>query len=174
VDLHRYDEAWERDALEVLSQVYGSPRSLEQSLLSEISLKPQHRVIDLRRAGDFRAWNLPESINLPLSSLGPHTPSPFSDPALLEAQWVELEKIFNDDRLVTDLGSHHVLVVCYDGDTARVATSVLRAKGLEADSVRGGQNAMRVYGIGREESRESMSSTKFPIATLSVSAVPLD
>jgi len=87
---------------------------------------------------------------------------------------VELEKIFNDDRLVTDLGSHHVLVVCYDGDTARVATSVLRAKGLEADSVRGGQNAMRVYGIGREESRESMSSTKFPIATLSVSAVPLD
>jgi cysteine synthase A len=172
VDLHRYDEAWERDALEVLPQVYGSPRSLEQSLLSEISLKPQHRVIDLRRSGDFSAWNLPESINLPLSSLGPHTPSPFSDPAVLEAQWVELEKIFNDGKLVTDLGSHHVLVVCYDGDTARVATSVLRAKGLEADSVRGGQHAMKMYGIGSEA---QVSSTKFPVAaTVSVSAVPLD
>ncbi|KAJ5681701.1 uncharacterized protein N7477_001641, partial [Penicillium maclennaniae] len=172
VDLHRYDEAWERDALEVLPQVYGSPRSLEHSLLSEISLRPQHRVIDLRRAEDFGAWSLPESINLPLSSLGPHTPSPFSDPAVLEAQWVELEKIFHDGRLVTELGSHHVLVVCYDGDTARVATSVLRAKGLEADSVRGGHQAMSMYGIGSEA---SMSSTKFPIAAaVSVSAVPLD
>lgn len=172
VDLHRYDEAWERDALEVLPQVYGSPRSLEQSLLSEISLKPQHRVIDLRCARDFRAWSLPESINLPLTSLGPHTTSPFSDPTVLEAQWVELEKIFNDARLVTELASHHVLVVCYDGDTARVATSVLRAKGLEADSVRGGHHAMRMYGIGSEA---PMSSTKFPIAaTVSVSAVPLD
>lgn len=172
VDLHRYDEAWERDALEVLPQVYGSPRSLEHSLLSEISLRPQHRVIDLRRAGDFGAWSLPGSINLPLSSLGPHTPSPFSDPAVLEAQWVELEKIFNDSRLVTDLGSHHVLVVCYDGDTARVATSVLRAKGLEADSVRGGHQAMSMYGIGSEA---PISSTKFPIAAaVSVSAVPLD
>lgn len=172
VDLHRYDEAWERDALEVLPQVYGSPRSLEHSLLSEISLRPQHRVIDLRRAGDFGAWSLPGSINLPLSSLGPHTPSPFSDPAVLEAQWVELEKIFNESRLVTDLGSHHVLVVCYDGDTARVATSVLRAKGLEADSVRGGHQAMSMYGIGSEA---PISSTKFPIAAaVSVSAVPLD
>lgn len=172
VDLHRYDEAWERDALEVLPNVYGSPRSLEESLLSEISLKPQHRVIDLRRAGDFRAWNLPESINLELTSLGPHTPSPFSDPAVLEAQWVELEKISSDGKLVTDLGKNHVLVVCYDGDTARVATSVLRAKGLEADSVRGGHNAMRAYGIGSEA---PMASTKFPIAaTVSVSAVPLD
>jgi rhodanese-related sulfurtransferase len=152
--------------------VYGSPRPLEQSLLSEISLKPQHRVIDLRRAQDFREWSLPESINLPLTSLGPHTTSPFSDPAVLEAQWVELEQIFNDARLVTECASHHVLVVCYDGDTARVATSVLRAKGLEADSVRGGHHAMRMYGIGSEA---PMSSTKFPIAaTVSVSAVPLD
>jgi hypothetical protein len=33
------------------------------------------------------------------------------------------------------------------GDSARVATSVLRAKGLEADSVRGGHRALRMYGI---------------------------
>ena len=89
VDLHRYDEAWERDALEVLPEVYGSPRSLAETPLREITLKPQHRVIDLRKAADFGEWHLPESINLPLNSVGPHTPSPFSDPTVLEAQWVE-------------------------------------------------------------------------------------
>lgn len=144
VDYHRYDEAWERDALEVLPQVYGSPRPLQQSLLSEISLKPQHLVLDLRKAEDFRAWHLPESINLPLVSVSPDIPSPFSDPAVLEAQWLELEKIFSNGTLAPDLGNAHVLVMCYDGDTARVATSVLRAKGFEADSMRGGHTALKM------------------------------
>lgn len=182
MDLHRYDEAWERDALDVLPGVYGSPRSLEQSLLSEISLKPQHRVLDLRKAADFRAWHLPESINLPLTSVSPHTASPFSDPAVLEAQWLELEQIFHDDRLVSDLGSAHVVVICYDGDTARVAASVLRAKGVEADSVRGGYRALKTYGIGREgmsvpvsTSTSTSHSEKVPVATtISVSPVVPD
>lgn len=30
------------------------------------------------------------------------------------------------------------MVVCYDGDTARVATSVLRARNIQASSIRGG------------------------------------
>lgn len=111
-------------------------------------------------------------MNLPLSSVGPQTPSPFSDPGVLEAQWVELEKIFKDDVLVSDLGRHHVLVVCYNGDSARVATSVLRAKGLEADSVRGGHRALRMYEIGSER---PISTVKGPItATVSVAAVPLE
>lgn len=173
VDLHRYDESWERDAVDILPIVYGSPRSLTESLLSEITLRPQQRVIDLRKAADFDAWHLPQSINLPLASVGPHAVSPFSDPAVLEAQWVELEKIFQDHRLVSDLKAHHVLVVCYDGDTARVATSVLRNKGVEADSVRGGHRAMKVYGIGSETS--TPVSAKLPIAaTVAVTAVPLD
>lgn len=158
--------------MEVLPQFYGSPRSLAQSPLSEIVLKPQNRVLDLRQKDDFHAWHLPGSVNLPLSSVGPHSPSPFSDPGVLEAQWVELEKIFKDDVLVSDLGRHHVLVVCYDGDSARVATSVLRAKGLEADSVRGGHRALRMYGIGSEN---PISTTKGPLgATVSVAAVPLE
>jgi cysteine synthase A len=174
VDLHRYDEAWERDALEVLPEVYGSPRCLAETPLREITLKPQHRVIDLRKAADFGDWHLPESINLPLSSAGPHTPSPFSDPTVLETQWVELEQIFHD-RLVSDLGSHHVVVVCYDGDTARVATSVLRARSIEADSVRGGYRALKMYGIGNDGPIAADQKVKVPIATtVSVSAVPLD
>ncbi|KAJ5731179.1 uncharacterized protein N7483_005687, partial [Penicillium malachiteum] len=174
VDLHRYDESWERDALEVLPQVYRAPRSLAESQLSEITLRPQKRVIDLRQAADFQAWHLPESISLPLTSVGSRTASPFSDPAVLEAQWVELERIFGDDRLVPDLGPHHVLVVCYDGDTARVATSVLRAKGLQADSVRGGFHALQMYGIGNEGPAVSTKVSGPIAATVSISAVPLD
>lgn len=175
VDQHGYDEARERDALDVLPEVYGSPRSVEQDLRGEINPK-QHRVLDLRKAADFRAWHLPESINLPLVSVGSHTPSPFSDPGVLEAQWVELEQIFHDDRRVADLRSAHVLVVCYDGDTARVATSVLRPKNVEADSVRGGYRALRMYGIGSERSSTPTSvfnsGNASIAASISVSKVP--
>jgi hypothetical protein len=101
--------------------------------------------------------------------------SPFSDSAVLEAQWVELEQIFKNERLVSDLGLHHVLVVCYSGDTARVATSVLRAKGINADSVRGGHHALQMHGIGRKMSvTAECSAFKVPNATaVSVSTVPL-
>lgn len=142
-------------------------------------MNPLHRVLDLRQSADFQAWHLPESINVPLSSVGLHTKSPFSDPAVLEAQWVELEQIFGNERLISDLGSHHLLVVCYDGDTARVATSVLRAKGLDADSVRGGHRALRMYGIGSETAARGVSvsadcsASKMPNAAMvSVSVVP--
>lgn len=178
VDLHRYDESWERDALDVLPQIYGSPRSLIQSLQGEIKIKPHHQVLDLRRAPDFHVWHLPGSINLPLGSIGAHIASPFANAAILEAQWVELEQIFNDDRLISDLRGAHILVVCYDGDTARVATSVLRARGLEADSVRGGYSALREYGIGGASSvSASTRSTeiKLPAAAMvSVKTVSVD
>lgn len=92
---------------------------------------------------------------------------------------MELETIFKDARLVSDLGSYRVLVVCYDGDTARVATSVLRAKGIDADSVRGGHRALRMYGIGSETAgcegsvSADCATSKMPLATtVSVSAVP--
>jgi hypothetical protein len=40
-----------------------------------------------------------------------------------------------------DLSGKDVVVICYDGDTARVATSVLRAKGITATSIKGGFRA---------------------------------
>lgn len=158
VDLHRYDESWERDALDVLPEFYGSPTNSWG--LDDIVLKPQSRVLDLRQPVDFHAWHLPGSTNHPLDSLGPHTPSPFSDPGVLEAQWLELEQRFHDV-------AGHVLVVCYDGDSARVATSVLRARGLEADSVRGGHRALKMY-------TGEMALAKPLGATVSVAAVPLE
>lgn len=90
-------------------------------------------------------------------------PSPFFDSATLERQWRELEAFFgaqvercsfasqeangnDDDQEGEDgkapLRDRRALVVCYNGDTARVATSVLRAKGVEAESIKGGAAAV--------------------------------
>lgn len=87
-------------------------------------------------------------------------PSPFFDSATLERQWRELEAFFgaqvercafasqeattggDDEEEKTPLRDRRALVVCYQGDTARVATSVLRAKGVEAESIKGGAAAV--------------------------------
>lgn len=63
---------------------------------------------------------------------------------MLESQWKELEATFTPDRInAHDLVGKDVYIMCYGGDTARVATSVLRAKGIRANSVKGGHEALR-------------------------------
>ena len=107
-------------------------------------------LLDLRTEEDFQACRFPHSINLPLETLNPDTCSPFEDSCVLEKQWLELESLFPQD--VTgkcfingqSFVGQEVLVVCYDGDTSRVATSILRAKGIEAFSMRGGIRDMVV------------------------------
>lgn len=62
---------------------------------------------------------------------------------MLESQWKELEATFTPDRIgAHDLAGRDVFVVCYAGDTARVAASVLRARGIAAFSVKGGHAAL--------------------------------
>ncbi|KAI1475326.1 tryptophan synthase beta subunit-like PLP-dependent enzyme [Daldinia eschscholtzii] len=167
VDLYRYDEAWEKDATtalplflevkrlgtkeEVLSKL---PKGVTKgSNLSEtISLKDDAVIIDIRQPGDFGEFSLPGSVNLPF--VEPLTASPFSDPVVLEALWLKLEEYFRapHNEVVSLLQGRRILVLCYDGDSSRVATSVLRAKGYEADSLRGG-----FQGLGDLQVRESRS-----------------
>ncbi|KAF9888878.1 hypothetical protein FE257_008248 [Aspergillus nanangensis] len=174
VDLHRYDESWERSPVVLFTHFYEtlSSAAMPQSLLNSLSLRPQCCVLDLRTAVDFSTWHLPGSVNLPLQTLDSHTPKPFSDPTVLEAQWRELEALFTDPGVVAPLHVHHphVLVICYNGDTARVATSVLRAKGVEADSLRGGYKALHDHGLWGESSscagvtNNAASTTAIPVS----------
>lgn len=132
VDLYRYDEAWELEPTRALSQFVDSLNRTGAVLL------------DLRKPNDFAASHVPGAYNLPLRSSGPSTPSPFSEAAVLESQWTELEATFTPDRInAHDLNGKDVYVMCYGGDTARVATSVLRARGISASSVKGGYSALR-------------------------------
>ena len=129
--MHRYDEAWELEPTRALSKFVDSLNEKGATLL------------DLRKPNDFANSHVPGAYNLPLRSSSASTPSPFSDAAVLESQWRELEATFTTDRVnAHDLVDRDVYVVCYSGNTARVATSVLRARGIAAYSVRGGHTAL--------------------------------
>jgi rhodanese-related sulfurtransferase len=133
VDLYRYDEAWELTPTRALSQFANSVDRNTDAVL-----------LDLRKPEDFVTSHIPGSYNLPLQSLNASTPSPFSDATVLENQWKELESTFTNERInAHDLAGKDVYIVCYSGDTARVATSVLRARAISANSVKGGIAALR-------------------------------
>ncbi|SPJ70519.1 probable cysteine synthase B [Fusarium torulosum] len=157
VDLYRYDEKWERSASEaldaffdvdrgaLLDMVLADPKSgfaNAINLQSILRSRPDTTIIDLRQPQDFNNFHLPSSINMPF--VHDSTPTPFSDAKLLESLWKVLEDTFKSPKLEIQslLLDKKVLLTCYDGDSARVATSVLRAKGYEADSIKGGFMAL--------------------------------
>lgn len=115
----------------------------EKGVGGTLALKEGTAIIDLRQRADFEEFSLPGSVNLPFANSS--SPSPFSDPAVLEALWSKLDNYFSTppDDLGLLLQGKRIMVLCYDGDSSRVATSVLRAKGYEADSVRGGFQAVK-------------------------------
>lgn len=129
-------------------------------------LRPLCCVLDLRTAGDFGTWHLPGSVNIPLHSLDSHTAKPFSDADVLEAQWLELEALFSNADVLGKLSGHNVLMLCYHGDTARVASSVLRAKGIAADSLRGGYQALKDHLLWGSNGVESNKMGKAASATV--------
>ncbi|KAI8282906.1 hypothetical protein K4K60_003166 [Colletotrichum sp. SAR11_57] len=166
VDLYRYDSAWEKDPLVALNDFYHLDKILTRDLLFFVSKRrsderqgwekivapsPDTIVVDLRQPEDFDQFSLPGSVNFPLIEAG--TPSPFSDPKVLASLWRELEAKLSseNDDICSQLRDKRSLIICYDGDSARVATSVLRAKGYAADSMNGGIRAMREVGLQLED-----------------------
>ncbi|GKT41234.1 putative small nuclear ribonucleoprotein F [Colletotrichum spaethianum] len=157
VDLHRYDEAWEKDPIEIFMQIPqasiidtedaqlpSTPRYIDASSASLIPRLPNVIIIDLRKSEDFQMNHVSGSENI--SIVESTDWKPFSDATVLEKLWLKLEATF-DPKTETGktLEAHRqkpIVVLCYDGDSARVATSVLRAKGFGADSIRGGMRAL--------------------------------
>ncbi|EUC34895.1 hypothetical protein COCCADRAFT_35472 [Bipolaris zeicola 26-R-13] len=134
VDLYRYDDAWELEPTQLLSQFTSTAQGDNNEAV----------ILDLRKPEDFARAHVPGSCNLPLQSCNASMPSPFLDAVILETQWKELEATFTSDRISAyDLAGKQVYVVCYDGDTSRVATSILRARRITASSVKGGIAAVR-------------------------------
>ncbi|KAM0237132.1 hypothetical protein ACHAPO_004477 [Fusarium lateritium] len=143
VDLYRYDEKWERTASEAIDAFFDIDRgALLDMVLTDPRSASDTTIIDLRQPRDFGNFHLPGAVNMPF--VNDNTPSPFSDAKLLETLWKCLEDTFGKpgQELQSLLQGKRILLTCYDGDSARVATSVLRAKGYEADSIRGGFQAL--------------------------------
>lgn len=127
-------------------------------------------IIDLRSHSDFALGHLAHSRNIPLSSLNADDPSPYADAVLLATQFTELNKRFveaprvehecpgngvaelNELELPEMLAclrrsGREVMVVDYDGETGRLAGSVLREAGVKAYSVVGGWKALVREGV---------------------------
>lgn len=160
VDLYRYLEEWEisaNDALKVLYEtefletqnIIPRPRNTSPATIprpnKQNSNQPKVSLIDLRPKAHFTIQHLPHAVNIPLASLTPTSQSPYADSGVLENQWKELENIFNKDSTLTKAllkQGRCVVLVCFDGDTSRMATSVLRVKGVEAFSIKGGMRGL--------------------------------
>lgn len=187
-DKYPYHDAWERPAPAALSS-YFTVHPLHQSssdpvplatatpeeLARALSPRPNVQVLDFRRAADHAAFlTLPGAVSMPLESLraGAASGSPFADPvgdvSMLQRVWTELEGLFDPNStagqaLLAMLRGKKVLTLCYDGDSARVANSVLRAKGIEADSVRGGVAALAAVMLPCSGDAAGISSTVDPV-----------
>jgi rhodanese-related sulfurtransferase len=128
VDTYRYDEAWELEA--------DSPTL--RSFMEDLDTV----LLDLRDARSSEEWS-PKPQNkfaMPLFTLSPDQASPFYNSRLLELQWRELDQIFADN-IDSRLPGKTVVALCHHGDTARIAASVLRARGVTCFSMKGGARA---------------------------------
>ncbi|KAK9436078.1 tryptophan synthase beta subunit-like PLP-dependent enzyme [Metarhizium brunneum] len=158
VDVYRYDEAWERDAADALAAFFGVSKTVSGDVLLENSAarpKSETTIIDLRQAADFEEFHVPGSTNVPFVQAD--QPSPFSDPSTLKGLWTRLEETFKvpHQDLQSLLHGKRVLLLCYDGDSSRVANSVLRAKGYETDNIRGGFKVLHQL---RDEAKRSLAN----------------
>ncbi|KAF4341332.1 cysteine synthase A [Fusarium beomiforme] len=167
VDLYPYNDAWELDSLTALSNYFtihplgshDTVLSLADQIGRALTPLANTQILDFRCSSDYEAFHIPNSVNIPLEALrnGPSSGSPFANPAddciMLEELWLELESLFNvkdkagnrnasAEALMSILRGKRVLTLCYDGDSARVANSVLRAKGVEAECILGGYSAL--------------------------------
>ncbi|KAJ3496815.1 hypothetical protein NLG97_g2378 [Lecanicillium saksenae] len=156
VDLYRYDEKWEWEASKALQAYFHvNEKQMDELMhraqetcvceIPKLSAALQSRnntaILDLRQPAEFEKGKLPGSINIPLAQ--PGAVSPFFDPSTLSCLWTHLEKEFASPSGALDsLKGKNTLIVCYDGDSARVAASVMRAKGYEANSLRNGLDGL--------------------------------
>ncbi|KJZ71534.1 hypothetical protein HIM_09072 [Hirsutella minnesotensis 3608] len=107
--------------------------------LSGCSLGPMPTVIDFRSEAEFRQSHLQRSINLPLPD---RSDDLFASPGEVHQRWTELTELFEEQKCFhpswPNATDGKILLVCTHGDTSRMATAMLRARGRDAYCVKGG------------------------------------
>lgn len=118
----------------------GVQSGLQNGLHSSNSIA----LLDLRSREDFHAAHICYAVSTPLRSLTAATPSPFNDVEVLKTQWTELRDQVEGHVSFQDAksSSRTVIVVCYHGETARLACSIMRAQGANTYSIKGGMSAV--------------------------------
>lgn len=151
VDRYNYDKAWEVSSVDLLLRLYPALKSTSsiaewiEILSKSTPVSPlTTQILDLRAVTDFEVWHLPGAISKPVNGLATETPSPFLNISVMEHIWPKLLSILSSYSTEPESSIEHktVALICYDGDTSRVATSILRARGIEAVSLMGGMNGL--------------------------------
>lgn len=159
VDTDEYDGRWEFSAHGAMTMLYGHDwnenqhplcgKAIPNGVIHDNSVKPEHSskvtVIDLRSSQDFDDEHIRGAISTPLANLTAATPSLSDDVDTLQQQWKDLKAKCEGEELrnILNAASNSYLVLCYNGETSRIATAVMRAQGVEAYSVMGGMVAVR-------------------------------
>ncbi|KAI1006698.1 hypothetical protein K3495_g1513 [Podosphaera aphanis] len=173
VDTHFYDKAWEVDLETFLPKIYpaisgvpGVTKWHEILRSPTLEIAAGIRIVDLRSSFDFDTLHLPYAASKPLDSVTVETPSPYYDSDIMEVVWRELEVVFASCATVYGTGKDGGLVVliCYDGDVSRVASSVLQARGVRAVSLKDGMRGVHKYLTGPEQRIAKDKSEKFMIS----------
>jgi rhodanese-related sulfurtransferase len=99
-------------------------------------------IFDLRQKQDFDKEHMCGSLGSPLKQLTESTGDIFSDSNALRMHWTNLKTKFVDEAKRLGSKSSSLVVLCYDGETSRLAVSILRAQGYTAFSVFGGYSAL--------------------------------
>ncbi|KUJ13622.1 putative cysteine synthase B [Mollisia scopiformis] len=170
VDLYNNYYDLELDPISVIPDFYELSIASHKKSILPWELRANRTVLDLRTKEEFQMFHLPEAVSLSISSLKADSPSPFTDARLFDQQWRELEGLFGGGSLETSSllakelsRKERVLIVCNDGDTARIAASILKAKGAKAECIRGGLNAVNEWmqqGMGSETIGETTHDSK--------------
>lgn len=129
-------------------------RSCRTQLSCSKNRTSRNRILDLRQHSDFEDGHIRRSVNSPLKNLTPFMRDIFGDPDALHRLWKGLKVKFDDGKKLFSSKKLPTIVLCYDGDTSQIATSILRAKGYTAFSVCGGFPALRKFATSRGRNYE--------------------
>lgn len=155
IDTHPYDAAWELEATAAAEWLHKTAKfALSETLSEKVVAVPDVKVVDIRAPADFAKEALFGAQNVPFDSVKAGIASPFDDVAVLEDQWTEMKELVGPEPAGHELteGGGPFLVVCYDGESSRVFTSILRARGAEVYSIKGGFPSLKAawrHGSGR-------------------------
>ncbi|KAF1984277.1 tryptophan synthase beta subunit-like PLP-dependent enzyme [Aulographum hederae CBS 113979] len=162
-DQNKHDERWElspNQAIQMLtSRVLASttskllrpsckrPSCRRKTICNSSSrLSSKISILDLRQPADFAAGHLFGSQSSPLKNLTVETGDVFGDAEVLRTMWMGLKEKFEGkeaEELLEKKKKGPLVVLCYDGETGRLATSLLRKRGVKAFSVRRGWEGLR-------------------------------
>ena len=135
IDTDYYDPRWELTKAEVVEMI-AAAKSARQAEQANIAGRP--RFIDLRSGPNILSAHS-DTHQVPLPGLSSSTPSPFDDVSALEKQWYAMRHLLKSGDLTRGLPkTAPLVVVCHNGESSRLACSMLRGRGYQAFSAKGG------------------------------------